>query len=168
MITHTIDKQHGFPVSQWDLSTYIDVKIELTSKEAKVPVYSSDGAAGFDFFAIHDEIIEVGKPKVIDTGVKIEVPRGFVLMLFSRSGHGFKNSVRLGNSVGILDSDYRGNVAFLLAKDPNDNDHHFLEVFKGDRIGQGIILPYPSVRFEVAETLSPTKRGEGGMGSTGR
>jgi dUTP pyrophosphatase len=154
-------------IPTYEYSYNLPINIQLTSSYAKPPVYSSEGAAGFDFFAIHDAIIKVGRPQIVDTGIKIEVPTGYVLLLFSRSGHGFKNDIRLANAVGVLDSDYRGNVMFKLTKDPTEKDEKYLQIFRGDRIGQGIILPYPKISFVTVDELSSTDRGGNGFGSTG-
>jgi len=150
-----------------DTNFYLPVNIELTTNFAKMPVYSTEGAAGFDFFAAHDAVVEMGHPKTISTDLKIEVPPGFVLLLFSRSGHGFNEAIRLGNCVGVIDSDYRGILKFRITKDPSDKNYHRYQILRGDKIGQGIIMPYPKVSFNITK-VSSSKRGENGIGSTGR
>lgn len=85
------------------------------------------------------------------------------MMVYSRSGHGFKSDVRLANCVGVIDSDYRGEVKVKLTNDGNE----YMQVNEGDRIAQAMIIPVEQVKFiEVAE-LSDTERGTGGFGSTG-
>ena len=149
----------------------LDVSIHLMSVYAKVPVYSSEGAGGFDFFSIQDAEIYPGKPVIVSTGIRVEVPSEHVMLLFSRSGHGFKNDTRLANCVGVIDSDYRGEVKIKLTKDINEKEYSAkipLLINRGDRIAQGIIVPYPRVNFNVVDDLSETERGHNGMGSTGR
>ena len=84
------------------------------------------------------------------------------MLVFSRSGHGFKAGVRLANSVGVIDSDYRGEVMVKLTSDGGS-----LQINAGDRIAQAMIVPVPRVQLEWVEELAATKRGHGGMGSTG-
>lgn len=142
------------------------VKIKLAHPEARVPTYATDGSQGFDLYAVCPEIVQVlpGGVAVISTGVAFEVPPGHGLFILSRSGHGFKNGVRLCNSVGLLDSDYRDQLRVGLH---NDSEHPFY-VRHGDRVAQAVILPVPRCEFEVVEELSDTERGLGGFGSTGR
>lgn len=84
-----------------------------------------------------------------------------------RSGHGFKFATRLANCVGVIDSDYRGEVAVRLTADQMPEHEAPLMVSPGDRVAQAIIVPFPRVAFEWAETLSETDRGASGFGSTG-
>ena len=135
--------------------------------DAKVPTYATDGAAAFDLHALHfeGEPIRVmhRAPYTFDTGLAFEVPTGYVMLIFSRSGHGFNNDARLANCVGVIDSDYRGEVRVRMTSDGNRD----LIVHDGDRIAQAMLVPIPRVTFEVAEQLSITERGENGFGSTG-
>jgi dUTP pyrophosphatase len=87
------------------------------------------------------------------------------MLIFSRSGHGFKNNIRLSNCTGVIDSDYRGEVQVKLASD--DPDGAVFSVAHGDRIAQAMVLPIEQVSFEEVTELSTTERGEGGFGSTG-
>ena len=91
-----------------------------------------------------------------------------VMLVFSRSGHGFNHAVRLANSVGVIDSDYRGEVKVKLACDDCPDDEPPLKINPGDRIAQAMVLPIPRVEFEEVTELSATARGQGGFGSTGR
>ena len=148
------------------------VKIKQLHKDAKKPTYATDGAGCFDLYAVvNDEIhgeaplvIPPGQNASVRTGLAFEIPPGFVLDIFSRSGHGFKSGIRLVNSVGQIDSDYRGEVLIGLH---NDRRAKF-SVRNGDRIAQGRIIPVPRVSFEFVDELSPTARGTGGLGSTGK
>lgn len=142
---------------------------------AQVPTYATDGSACFDLYAATVEGVEVssdaapGYTTTIGTGLAFEVPVGFALMIYSRSGHGFRSYTRLVNCVGVIDSDYRGQVFVKLATDPlDDRCGDILTICPGDRIAQAMLVPIPRVTFEVAEQLSITERGEGGFGSTGQ
>jgi dUTP pyrophosphatase len=143
------------------------VKIQKLHPDAKVPRYASAGAACFDLHAIvSGEPKTVGDSASFRTGLSFEIPPGHVMMIFSRSGHGFNADTRLSNCVGIIDPDYRGEVAVKLRRDSFGGSA--LAVSNGDRIAQAIVLPYPHVEFEVVEELSATERGAGGFGSTGK
>ena len=144
----------------------MQVKIKKLTATATTPTYGSAGAAAFDFYADRNGPwvgIPPGGTLVLHTGIAIEVPEGCVLRIYSRSGHGYKNEVTLVNSVGVIDSDYRGEVMAGLRNDGRANFY----VNHGDRIAQGIIEPIHRVEFEVADELSATERGTGGFGSTG-
>lgn len=140
------------------------MKIKLLSEHAKAPTYATDGAACFDFYAAESVEVPALYSSVVDTGVAVEVPENFALLLFSRSGHGFKHGIRLANAVGIVDSDFRGSVKVCL-----HNDSGFVySVAAGDRIAQGLIVATFRHKIEVVDELSETARGAGGMGSTGK
>ena len=145
--------------------------------DAQQPVYSTAGAANFDIHCIiegESKTDKAGQPQVpsiavspgnkliVRTGLAVEVPPGWVLAIYSRSGHGFKDSVRLSNAVGQIDSDYRQEVMVALHNDGRKR----WTVKHGDRIAQARLEPAPKVEFEWADELSPTAR-TGGFGSTG-
>ena len=135
--------------------------------DAKVPTYATEGAACFDLHAVETDIIGMyaSRPVTFRTGLAFEVPPGNVMLVFSRSGHGFNHDTRLANCVGVIDSDYRGEVLVRLTREVSQAD--LLTVRAGDRIAQAMLVPIPRVAFEVAEQLSITERGENGFGSTG-
>jgi len=142
---------------------------------AQVPVYATEGAACFDLHAATVDgaqyigsSCEHGNPIECGTGLAFEIPEGHVMLIFSRSGHGFNFDTRLANCVGVIDSDYRGEVKVKLTRDPRDEFVPTLRFQHGDRIAQALILPVPRVEFEVAEQLTITQRGAGGFGSTGQ
>lgn len=137
------------------------VNLKLVHKDAKVPTYATDGSGCFDFYSIDEGLVGV-KDQIFDTGLQMEIPKGFALFIFSRSGHGFNQKIRLSNCVGVIDSDYRGNIKVNLI-----SDLHVKEFQKGDRIAQGCILPVPHVEFKLTDVLSETDRGQGAFGSTG-
>lgn len=148
----------------------MNVKIKRLHPAAIIPSYGSDGAACFDLHALPEgkdawAQINKGTPTVLRTGLAFEIPDGHVMLVFSRSGHGFRQNVRLSNCVGVIDADYRGEVMVKLVRDEYDGGD--MVVRHGDRIAQAIILPYPSVRFQEVAELSTTERGAGGFGSTG-
>lgn len=140
------------------------MKIKLLSKNAKVPTYATDGAACFDFYAAEDAHVLECCRTIIDTGVAVDVPDNHVLLLFSRSGHGFNFGVRLANAVGVIDSDFRGSVKVAMH---NDSAYSYT-VRKGERIAQGLLVAQFRHKLEVVDELSETARGDGGMGSTGK
>lgn len=147
------------PVSFGDML----VKVKRLMDEARFPTYGSRGAACFDLYAATPAAIAVDRTATVKTGLAFEVPDGHVMLVFSRSGHGYKHGVRLVNSVGVIDSDYRGEVTVGLRNEGRDT----FMVNEGDRVAQAMILPIPLVEFVAADTLSDTERGEGGFGSTG-
>lgn len=142
----------------------MNVNIVKLDPEVRIPSYATDGAACFDIYANESKWLATTDSTIIKTGLKIEVPDGHVLMVFSRSGHGFKDEIRLGNCTGIIDSDYRGELMVKLRSDSRTNNKFFN---KYDAIAQGMILPVEKVAFSEVTELSTTKRGEGGFGSTG-
>lgn len=140
----------------------INVKIKKLHTDAIMPTYGSDGAACFDLHCIGSAYVD--SYYVFDTGLAFEIPEGHVMLVFSRSGHGFNNDIRLANCVGVIDHDYRGDVKVKLRCDSLRGG---LAVKRGDRIAQAMIIPYPKVGFVWADELSDTDRGAGGFGSTG-
>lgn len=146
----------------------MQVKINKLHPDAVIPKYATPGAACFDLHASLTWgtcVVSLDEPEVIDTGLAFEIPQDHVMLIFSRSGHGFKNDVRLANCVGVIDSDYRGEVKVKLTCDSQDN---ILRVNHGDRIAQAMILPAQQVSFLEVDELSDTERGADGFGSTGK
>lgn len=143
------------------------VRFKKLSPQAIVPTYAHNGDACFDIYALGDMEkpvdIRPDGAAVIPTGISFEVPMGYVMLVFSRSGHGFKNGVRLGNAVGVIDAGYRGELQVALR---NDGRARF-KVAHGDRIAQAMIIPRPAIELEEAGELSDSSRGTGGLGSTG-
>lgn len=146
----------------------MNIKIKKLSQNAITPTYGTEGAACFDLYSLEDGDVSVDSPKVFKTGVSFEVPENHVMLVFSRSGQGFKDDVRLSNCVGVVDSDYRGEVKVKLAKDYSDPYEGAYYVSRGDRIAQAMIIPVNQVNFEVVGELSDTQRGVKGYGSTGK
>lgn len=130
------------------------------------PEYATEGAAAFDFRANtgkDDIVIAPGKRAAVPTGFAIEIPFGFVGILCARSGLAAKYGIGLANGIGVIDSDYRGEVKILLE---NHGDADFV-VTHGERIGQMMIMPYIKAHISEVTELSETERGVGGFGSTG-
>lgn len=148
------------------------VKVKKLHKDAVVPKYAKIGDAGLDLTAISKEFDSDGNV-VYDTGLAIELPEGYVALLFPRSSNS-KKELSLSNSVGVTDSGYRGSLIlkfkptlqFSEGLTENRKDFHLYEV--GERVAQMVILPYPQIELEEVDELSPTERGMGGYGSTGK
>lgn len=140
------------------------IKVCRVSENAILPVYATEGAGCFDLHAAEPGELFNNNTLTIRTGLCFEIPKGHVMLIFSRSGHGFKNDVRLANCVGVIDSDYRGEVMVKLTRDAPMS----FVVHTGDRIAQAMIIPFEQCSFGFEEELSTTERGRGGFGSTGR
>lgn len=146
------------------------LKVLKLNEYATLPTFGTAGAACFDLYANlfgNEVAISTLTPHqrvTIDTGLAFEVPVGHALMIYSRSGQGFNENTRLSNCVGVVDSDYRGQVRVALTRD----DCGGLFIRHGDRIAQAMLIPVPSVSLVEVEELSETERGDGAYGSTGR
>jgi len=141
------------------------VKVKKLNDNAKVPYRATSGSAGADLCACleSDVIIAPREHRLIPTGIAVEIPEGYGGFMFARSSLG-KQGVGLANSVGVIDSDYRGEMGMLLI---NHSDVPFT-VCNGDRIAQLVIMPVYAAEFICDDELSGTARGEGGFGSTGK
>ena len=153
------------------------LKVKKLHPDAILPKYATAGSACFDLHAVlvdskegpYEDVLPKGCTLTIRTGLAFEIPDGHVMMIFSRSGHGFRNDVSLSNCVGILDADYRGEAMVKLRNDSPIADpvEASMTVTHGDRIAQAMIVPIPRVDLELVDDLSDTARGAGGFGSTG-
>lgn len=128
-----------------------------------LPKKASAGAACFDIQSADNTEIAPRHAGIVRTGLKFKLPKNHVLLIFSRSGHGFKHNVRLSNCVGVIDSDYRGEIKISLQNDGNET----FSVRYGDRVAQGLIVPIQQVAMVAGVVTADTERGEGGFGSTG-
>lgn len=144
------------------------VKIKRLHPDAQIPRYATLGSAGFDLVAVEDVILTLGLTTLIKTGLSVEVPRGYELQVRPRSGTSLKTGIRITNSPGTIDSDYRGEVGIIAQLVPDGMGTVEFTVKKGDRIAQGVLCPVQQADFEVVEELSDTARGAGGFGSTGK
>ncbi|MEA2095013.1 MAG: dUTP diphosphatase [Pseudomonadota bacterium] len=135
--------------------------------EFPLPNYASDGAAGMDMRACIDAPLEIapGETQLIPAGMAIHIEEpGLAAILLPRSGLGHKHGIVLGNLVGLIDSDYQGQV-FISCW---NRGHECFTVQPGERIAQMVIVPVVHADFEVVEEFTETKRAEGGFGHTGR
>ena len=147
----------------------MDVKVKKLDPAATIPTFGSDDAAGCDLYANLAEeggmvVIRPGTKRFIKTGIAMAIPKGYGGFLYARSGLACKQGLRPANCVGVIDSDYRGEIRVGLANTSQED----YTVMPGDRIAQLMITPVvcPSVSF--VEELDETERGAGGLGSTGR
>ena len=144
----------------------VKVRIKKLIPEAVVPKYAKPGDAGMDLVATSCTFDQDNNNYVYGTGLAMEIPEGYVGLIFPRSSNR-KTNCYMTNHVGVIDSGYRGEV-MITYKDRNDHPELGKEPYKiYDRIAQIIIVPYPLIEFKEAEELSQTERGEGGHGSTG-
>ena len=146
------------------------VRVKKLVPTAIIPSYAKYGDAGLDLTAVSKEFDKDGNV-VYDTGLAFEIPDGYVGLLFPRSSIS-KADIILTNSVGVIDSGYRGTIMFKFKPIPYFSDirksmDDHIEYGVGDRIGQILIIPYPKIKLEEVEELSSTERGSGGYGSTG-
>ena len=144
--------------------------IEGADQTLGLPCYETAGSAGADLranFNASDRggiTLEAGGRALVPTGLRLEIPQGYEVQIRPRSGLALKHGITLPNSPGTIDSDYRGPLGVILM---NAGAEPF-EVHHGDRIAQMVVAPVVQARFELAETLDETARGDGGFGSTGR
>jgi dUTP pyrophosphatase len=140
------------------------VKIKKLHSDAVVPRYAKPGDAGLDLTAVSMKLDSSSAGREMVTfgiGLAVEIPEGHVGLLFPRSSV-YKSGLTLTNSVGVIDSGYRGEIMMKFQVSSISNMYKV-----GDRVGQLLIVPYPQVEFEEVDELSSTERGKGGYGSTG-
>lgn len=145
------------------------IKISKTSPFAITPRRGTSGAAGADLFACIPEgsqriKIPAGSTALIDTGIAMAIPSGYVGLVFPRSGWAVKRGLTLANAVGVIDEDYRGSIKVGL----HNQSKYEQTVEHDDRIAQIVIIPYMKSDFDIVDELDSTERGEGGFGSTGK
>ena len=136
------------------------IKIKKLHPDAVIPQYAKPGDAGLDLTAV--DVIADGNTLTYRTGLAIELPPWHVALLFPRSSV-YKTGQTLTNCVGVVDSGYRGEIMLKYTLSPYAKEYEI-----GDRVGQLIIVPYPKIEFDEVSELTPTERGEGGYGSTGK
>ncbi|MBP5683767.1 MAG: dUTP diphosphatase [Bacilli bacterium] len=143
----------------------VNVKIKKINERATIPTYGSDFAAGADLYACIDDTITIKKNETVfvPTGLSMEIPEGMAGLIYARSGLACKKGLAPANKVGVVDSDYRGEIMVALHNHSKEN----YELQDGERIAQMIFTPYYKGVFKE-EKLSDTKRGSGGFGSTGK
>lgn len=141
------------------------MNIKKLKKNATIPTYGSDYAAGADLYACIDEAVSIapGQTAFIGTGIAMEIPMGYAGFIYARSGLSCKKGLAPANKVGVVDADYRGEITVALY-------NHCAEtrtIEPNERIAQMVIAPFLKVNFEEVDALSDTVRGVGGFGSTG-
>ena len=142
----------------------IPVKFTKMTSEAVTPSHGRFGDAGYDLSSLEDVILEPVERKLIKTGISIELPLGFAALVIPRSGNAINKGLSLVNTPGLIDSNYRGELkAIAINLDPKTP----IEIRKGDRIAQLIIIKAEEVDFTEVDELSETERGSGGFGSSG-
>lgn len=154
------------------------LKIKKLHSDAVIPQYQTAGASGFDLHALEDITINPGETKLVKTGLAVAVENGYELQVRPRSGLSLKTPLRVANSPGTVDADYRGEVCVIITNtleplmkgyEPEDDDRQtFALIKKGDRVAQGVICPVLQVEFEEVKDLNETDRGSNGYGSTGK
>lgn len=140
----------------------INVKIEKIDPNASIPTYAHPLDAGADIKALEETIIDAGETKIVRTGIKVSVPRGYEIQIRARSGLSAKTGLRLANSIGTIDSGYLGEVGVILH---NTSSESYI-INAGDKIAQMTIAPTPMIIWEETTITDETDRGEGGFGST--
>ena len=142
------------------------ITVKILREGATLPTYGSSEAAGADLYACLDAdvVIEPGKTAFIPTGFAMAVPKGCAGLIYARSGMACKRDLAPANKVGVIDSDYRGEIMVAL----HNHGSQIQTIANGDRIAQMIITPVITPAYTWAENLDDTNRGEGGFGSTGK
>ena len=142
------------------------VNIKRLNENAKLPTYGTVYSAGCDLYACMDEDVSInpGETKLIKTGLSMEIPENYAGLIYARSGLATKKGLAPANKVGVIDSDYRGEI--MVALHNHSNEERTIQ--PNDRIAQLIIMPYISANFIECDELTETERGEGGFGSTGK
>ena len=142
------------------------INFKKLNERAVAPTYGNAGSAGGDLYGAeeNDVVIPAGETAFIGTGIAVEIPLGYVGLVYARSGLACKRGLAPANKVGVIDSDYRGEIKVAL----HNHGKEAQTVAKGERIAQLVIAPYLFAEYEEKDELSDTVRGEGGFGSTGR
>ncbi len=141
------------------------IEIKKLNDRAVLPVRGSEQAAGWDLYSNNEEAVQIDahKTAMLGTGLSMAIPEGYFGAVFARSGLATKQGLRPANCVGVIDSDYRGEVIVSIH---NDTDE-LKTIQPGERIAQLVIMPYLQVEFELKDKLDETDRGSKGFGSTG-
>ncbi len=141
------------------------VKFIKLNENAITPSYGSVCAAGADLYACMGEEVSLnpGETKLIHTGIALQIPDGLVGLIYARSGIATKRGLAPANKVGVIDSDYRGEIMVSL----HNHSDKVQTVADGERIAQFVLAPYITAQFVETDALEETERGEGGFGSTG-
>lgn len=140
------------------------IQIKKLRDDAILPTHGSADAAGWDLYTLEGRVINAGTSALVGTGLAVAIPKGYVGLVFARSGLATKNGLAPANKVGVIDCDYRGELKVAL-------HNHFREtaqmISRGDRIAQLLVVPCVNCEWEEVEELDETERGMAGFGSTG-
>lgn len=158
------------------------IQIKKLHPDAEIPKYATLGSSGFDLVAIEDVEFSPGSTKLVKTGLAVNAGPGYEMQVRPRSGMSLKTPMRVANTPGTVDSDYRGEVCVIMTHTGSKHvqsdspvtmdvyfpkeDYYFVK--KGDRIAQGVIVAVERAEIEVVDELDNTDRGAGGFGSTGK
>lgn len=144
----------------------VKVNFKKLNENAVTPTYGTEFSAGADLYACEPEEITIksGESKLIHTGLSLEIPEGYAGLIYARSGIATKRGLAPANKVGVIDSDYRGEIMVCLYNHSNEDQ----VIAVKERIAQIVITPFLKVEYIENETLSDTDRGAGGFGSTGQ
>lgn len=167
MCSPRIFAEKNAPDGEYETSedTMINVRFKKLNDTASLPAYQTSGAAAADLCACLEEPVSIGVGEcvMIPTGLAMSMPRDTVALIFARSGLAVKKGISLANSVGVIDSDYRGEIKVALVNHGNEP----FTVSCGDRIAQIGFFPVLPAEFSLADELDDTERGTGGFGHTG-
>jgi len=150
---------HPLPVT---LTLRPQLKIKKLSEDAVIPKYNLVGDAGFDLSSVADYVVLPGQTVLIKTGLAFEIPVNTEVQIRPRSGMSLKTKLRISNSPGTIDSNYKGEIGIIV--DNIGHQPHFIK--KGDRIAQGVVCPVITVDFVEVEELGESDRGSNGFGSS--
>ena len=161
----------------------INIKVKKLTNTAVIPQYATKGSACFDLVCDEDILIQPGETKLVSTGLAFEIPEGYKVCIYPRSGISSKTPLRIPNSPCQIDSDYRGEIKIpmwnttkdftscVLHLDDTIEPHPYNQaqyrIIKGDRVAQAEIVPVLQATFETVDKLSATERGSGGFGHSG-
>ncbi|MEK7568194.1 MAG: dUTP diphosphatase, partial [Patescibacteria group bacterium] len=137
------------------------IKIVKIEEDAKIPNYANLSDAGMDLFSIEEVVLKIGERQAIRTGIKTEIPDGYVGLVWDKSGLALNNGTK--TMAGVIDSGYRGEIKIVLV---NLGDEDF-EIKKGQKIAQMLVQKVERPEIELVDELNATERGENGFGSTG-
>lgn len=142
------------------------VRIKKLNDKAIIPTYGSEFAAGADLYACTNEPVTINPHEtvLVHTGIAMEIPVGYAGLIYARSGIASKRGLAPANKVGVVDSDYRGEIMVAL----HNHSEAAQTIESGERIAQLVIAPYVTAEFILSDELDDTERGEGGFGSTGK
>lgn len=160
----TLDDVLNYILENNQKGELMEIKIKKLNKEATIPTCATEGSAGYDLYSLNEKVmINSNESYLFDTGIAIEIPNGYVGLIFARSGLASKLGLAPSTKVSVIDSDYRGDIRVSLFN--HSKSAVFLE--EKTRIAQLVIVPYLSCNFVEVEELEETERGTNGFGSTG-